>query len=149
MVFTWEGPSGSHGDQGRRIVVENLGRCARTLIPVADLMQIGMKLESEGLPKAVIAKSLGIHRHTYKVVREIYLLSQREDLSDEEKACIFSAISLIDGTKRVAKSYRMVYSIISRIRPSFRRIETTHHQQQKIESLKDSVAALESLCVRM
>lgn len=100
--------AGAKNDGNRVRVPENVSLVA--------YVGLGMKKESEfdGNIEAT-AKCLGIGSATYRQVKQIILLSEHQDLSDNDKALVQSVIDKINKTRNVREYYLKVRPLIEKI----------------------------------
>jgi hypothetical protein len=84
----------------------------KTIIGVA---REGLALEEGGMSPAAVADKVGLAFLTYKVARDVVLLSRRDDLNRKDRDTVDRAMRGIDVTRQVGEARRAIAPIASRV----------------------------------
>jgi hypothetical protein len=103
---------------------------------VSDLARKGIAILAEQqVAVARVAKQIGLSLQTFCAVRDIVLLSQRNDLSAKDAQTVRLALQEVDETRRVAKPYERVKPIAQRIWGSKgNRLKTAERRIEQFEA---------------
>lgn len=120
-------------------------------VTLVDHCRNGLQTEKEtGKNPEVIAKELGVGSHTYRMIRSIILLSQRDELTNADVEIIERTCDLINKTRNVRTYYKNVKPIIDRVWGADNRNRTYDDKSAKkrIEVFRNAVTILFDTCER-
>jgi hypothetical protein len=107
----------------------------------------GMKLEDDGdKDLEAVAKELGVGIQTYKLGREIVLLSDRTDLSQKDSERVRQAFALMDETRRVVKPHELIQPIAARIWGGRGGRRNSSHEARRVDLFENAITVIVEAC---
>ena len=105
---------------GKAAVGEDVLTSGARLIPpegvtVEQWCRSGMQQERDGKPAEEIANTIGMSCNSYRKVRDIIRLADRDDLPPKEADLVRQSLASINKTRRLRASYEPLRPIISRV----------------------------------
>jgi ribosomal protein L14E/L6E/L27E len=82
---------------------------------VTEMARKGIALQKLGGVTQTIAKKIGLSLNSYVAVRDVILLSERDDLNEKDAAIVAEALREIDETRRVRQPWKKVQPIVRRV----------------------------------
>lgn len=132
-----------------------LNPAAKVKVPegatLVDHCREGLRIENEtGKSIEEVAVAIGIGRQSYRLVRTIILLSQRDELSNSDTEIIERTFELINKTRNVRTYYKDVKPIIDRVWGGSNRNKTYDDKSAKkrIEIFRNAVTIVYDTCER-
>jgi hypothetical protein len=105
----------------------------------------GLELEIAGNAEEA-ARAIGMSKHTYRSVRDIIMLADRDDLRPDDAAAVARALKILDETCYVSKAYHLVKPIVQRLWPS--RSRRAVDDERRVEPFKNAIIAIAATCER-
>lgn len=121
---------------GRRVTVKG----GKTIL---DAAREGMERERAGAAVPDVARHIGLSVMNYTWCRDVLLLSERDDLTNEERAIVRKATRDIDETHQVGRAGKLIEPIVKRVfLPKHSRIKG----KVRTADFENSIESLARLC---
>jgi hypothetical protein len=80
-----------------------------------ELARKGLQMEADGVPPDLVANELGIGRNTYRKMRDIVILADRDDLSEKDSQTVDRALRIMNATDQVADAWPLIEPIVTKV----------------------------------
>jgi hypothetical protein len=80
-----------------------------------ELARKGLQMEADGVPPDLVASERAIGRHTYRKMRDILFLADRDDLSENDTKTVDRALRIMNATDQVADAWPLVEPIATKV----------------------------------
>lgn len=104
----------------------------------------GIALERQGSSDKA-AKAIGVRPETYSRMRDIVLLADRDDLSEDHAEIASTALKALNETRRVVAPYELIAPIAKRVWGEERK-SRTKAEAQRLEQFDYAMKILEAAC---
>ncbi len=112
-------------------------------LSVEDWGRKGMALEAEGKRVSVVATVIGINHQSYRNLRDILELSDRDALPAKDAELVRQALSNLNSTRRLKASYEPIKPIGQRV---WGAIRTATSEANRREIFEDAISILVQAC---
>lgn len=116
-------------------------------VSLVDHCRSGLELErSQNLQPGEAAAVIGVAIQSYRQIRSLILLDERDDLLEADAAAVRDALAQIDKTRNVRRYYNRVKPIVERMWGTKREKQSNTTSNKRVESFKDAIGILGYAC---
>lgn len=116
-------------------------------ISLTDHCRKGVELErTKGMPAPEAAASLGVGYQSYTKIKNVLALSDRQDLSDQDRSAVNDIIHQINRTRNIRRYYNRVKPIIERVWGVKRISKTGKAADRRIDAFKNAISIVDHAC---
>lgn len=111
-----------------------------------ELCRKGMALEESGHSGDDVARSFGVAASTYRRMRDIVLLNDRNDLRPEDAEIAARALALLNETSMTREPYEMVFPIVERIWGATRNKRRSQTEAMRLSRFESAIVHVTDTC---